>query len=102
MPKRTYKIGEDIYDIEDSDVEGFLKSAPEAKEVKSFVLDNDTFDIELPDVDAVLKGLVEQSLPNQNYHQHHKQLLPLHQRIRKAGLNFIAKQLQTYRIVFLS
>ena len=55
MPKKTYKIGEDIYDIEDSDVAAFLKQAPNAKEVKSFLVGKDTFDLELPDVDAFIK-----------------------------------------------
>lgn len=55
MPKKTYKIGEDIYDIEESDVSSFLKQAPNAKEVKSFLIGKDTFDVEIPDVDAFLK-----------------------------------------------
>jgi methylphosphotriester-DNA--protein-cysteine methyltransferase len=55
MPKKTYKINEDIYDIEESDVSSFLKQAPNAKEVKSFLIGKDTFDVEIPDVDAFLK-----------------------------------------------
>lgn len=55
MPKRTFKVDNDIFDIEDTDVADFLKEAPNAKEVKSFIVDRDTFDIEIPDVEEFLR-----------------------------------------------
>ena len=57
MPKRTYKVGNDIYDIEDSQVSSFLKDMPKAVEVKSFTVGKDTYDIAVKDVPAFLKDM---------------------------------------------
>lgn len=56
MPdNRTFKVGEEVYDIAHSDVNDFLKQNPKAIEAKSFVSDGDTFDIALSDVSDFLK-----------------------------------------------
>ena len=55
MPDRTFKVGKDIYDIQEKDVDAFLKDFSDAVEVQSFTVDKDTFDIPLTDVDAFLK-----------------------------------------------
>lgn len=57
MPKKTYKVGEEVYDIEDSDVSSFLKDMPDAIEVQSFVSDKDTFDIPVNEVQSFLKDM---------------------------------------------
>jgi len=57
MPKRTFKVGDDIYDIEESESASFLKDMPDAKEVKSFIVGKDTFDIDVSDVDAFLTDM---------------------------------------------
>jgi hypothetical protein len=56
MPK-SYKVGEEIYDIEDKDVESFLNDMPDAVEIQSFVVDKDTFDIPVSDVSDFLKDM---------------------------------------------
>ena len=38
MPKKTYKVGEEVYDIEDSDVSSFLKDMPDAKGISFLIL----------------------------------------------------------------
>ncbi len=56
MPNiKSYKIGEDVYDVPDTDTKAFLKENPKATEVKSFIQDKDTFDVPLQDVDAFLR-----------------------------------------------
>jgi hypothetical protein len=55
--KRTFKVGNDIYDIDESQVSEFTKDAPDAIEVKSFLVEKDTFDIPLSDVDGFLKDV---------------------------------------------
>ena len=55
MPDRTFKVGKDVYDIQEKDVDAFLKDFSDAVEVQSFTVDKDTFDIPLNDVDAFLK-----------------------------------------------
>jgi hypothetical protein len=57
MPKKTYKVGEDLYDIEENEAGSFLKDMPKAVEVKSFVLDKDTFDIPVNEVNDFIKDM---------------------------------------------
>jgi len=57
MPKRTFKVGTDTYDIEENEVKSFLTDMPNAVEFKSFINDNDTFDIALNDVGDFLKDM---------------------------------------------
>jgi len=57
MPKKTYKVGNDIYDIEDSESVSFLKDMPDAVEVKSFIVGKDTFDIGVDEVEDFLKDM---------------------------------------------
>lgn len=49
--KRTFKAGDEVYDISEAEVEEFLKDVPSAKEVKSFIVDKDTFDIPLDEIE---------------------------------------------------
>lgn len=56
MPEgKTYKVGNDVFDIPDNDVKDFLRDNPKAVEVNSFLIGKDTFDIPLPDVQDFLK-----------------------------------------------
>lgn len=48
--KRSFKYENEVFDIEEKDVNAFLKDVPDAVEVQSFVYDKDTFDIELSEV----------------------------------------------------
>lgn len=46
MPRqKSYKIGEDIYDIPEKEIPDFLKENPKATEVVSYKIGNDTYDI---------------------------------------------------------
>ena len=55
MPdKRTLKVGNDTYDIEDKDVSSFLNDMPNAIELNSYKVGKDTFDIPLPKVNEFL------------------------------------------------
>lgn len=56
MPdNKTYKVGDDLYDIPDTEAESFLKDNPHAVQVNSFVVGKDTLDIPVNEVDAFLK-----------------------------------------------
>lgn len=55
--KKTFKVGNEVYDIEETQVKEFLKDVPDAIEVKSFTVDKDTFDIPLNDVNDFLKDV---------------------------------------------
>jgi hypothetical protein len=55
--KKTFKVGSEVYDIEETQVSEFLKDVPDAVEVKSFVVDKDTFDIPINDVGDFLKDV---------------------------------------------
>lgn len=56
MPKvKTYKVGEQVFDIPESETSSFLKDNPNAIQLQSFVNGKDTFDIPLPEVDLFLK-----------------------------------------------
>jgi uncharacterized protein YidB (DUF937 family) len=55
MPKKTYKVGSDVYDIEESEASDFLKDFPNAKEVVSYKVDNDIYDIAVSDTSDFLK-----------------------------------------------
>jgi len=55
--EKTYKIGNDIYDIPDSESGSFLKDNPDAVEVNSFMVGNDTLDIPVNEVDAFVKEM---------------------------------------------
>ncbi len=61
-PGKTYKVGNEVYDIPDSESQAFLKDNPGAIEVRSFRKGTDTFDIPLPEVDSFLKE-VPDALP---------------------------------------
>ncbi len=54
MPK-TYKIGNEVYDIPDNEAAAFLSDNPNAIEVQSFVSERDTFDIPLSEVESFMK-----------------------------------------------
>lgn len=52
---KTYKVGNDVYDIHESRQEEFLLDAPNAIEVESFTVEGDTFDIPVGRVEEFLK-----------------------------------------------
>jgi len=52
--KRTFKIGEEVYDVPEDKAEGFLSRKPDAIEVSSFIVDKDTFDVPLDKVEGFL------------------------------------------------
>lgn len=54
-PKKTYKVGNSVFDIPDTEAESFLKDNSNAIEMKSFVSGKDTFDIPLKEVDLFIK-----------------------------------------------
>lgn len=56
MPNtKTYKVGKDVFDIPESESDGFLKAYPKAQEVESYISGKDTFDIPKEEVDGFLK-----------------------------------------------
>ncbi len=55
MADRTYKVGENIFDISDKDVELFLKDYPSAVEIESYTVGQDTFDIPVNERELFLK-----------------------------------------------
>jgi hypothetical protein len=55
--KRTYKVGDDVYDIPENEVSDFLKDTPNATEIQSFVVGSDTFDIPINEVSGFLKEI---------------------------------------------
>jgi hypothetical protein len=54
MPDKTFKVGNDIFEIPDSEVSSFLSDTPDAIEIQSFVLGKDTFDIPIGEVEGFL------------------------------------------------
>ena len=48
--KRSFQYNGETVDVEEQDVLDFIKAAPEAQEVKSYILDGDTVDVAMPDV----------------------------------------------------
>ena len=54
---KTFKVGNDTYDIPYAEVKNFLKDNPQAVEVQSFVVGKDTFDIPLSEVRAFQKEM---------------------------------------------
>lgn len=57
MPDKSYKIGDDVFDIPTDQIEGFEKDNPSAVEVESFTLGTDTFDIPVTEV----QGFIDQN-----------------------------------------
>jgi hypothetical protein len=58
MPETTtYKVGEDIYDIPQNEVETFLKDNPKAQKTQSYTIGSDTFDIPENEVPQFLKDV---------------------------------------------
>ena len=55
MPDKTFKVGNEIYDIPEKDVSAFMKDFSDAIEVQSFIVDKDTFDIPINDVQEFMK-----------------------------------------------
>jgi hypothetical protein len=55
MPDKTYKIGQDIFDIPETEVDAFVKDNPNAIEIESFKVDKDTFDIPVNEIEGFLK-----------------------------------------------
>ena len=49
--KRTYKAGNEVYEIPDNELKDFQKDFPNAVEIESFTVEGDTFDIPLDEVD---------------------------------------------------
>ncbi len=55
MPEnKTFKIGEDVYDIPSDKVNSFLSKNKDAQELKSFIVGKDTFDVPLDKVEPFL------------------------------------------------
>ena len=52
--KRTFKVGNDTYDIDEQDVKGFLRDMPNALEMKSYTVAKDTFDIPMNEEQAFI------------------------------------------------
>ena len=52
---RSFKVGEDVYDIPETDVQSFLKDNPKATEIKSYKSGTDTYDIPLNQVNQFIK-----------------------------------------------
>jgi hypothetical protein len=58
MPETTtYKVGEDVYDIPQNEVETFLKDNPKAQKTQSYTIGSDTFDIPENEVPQFLKDV---------------------------------------------
>jgi hypothetical protein len=56
MPNtKTYKVGNDVYDIPLKEEADFLKENPKASEIQSYVLGKDTFDLPIKEVNDFLK-----------------------------------------------
>jgi hypothetical protein len=57
MPdKKTYFVGGEAVEVNDTDVQSFLKNYPDAKEGRTFVVGGDTVDVELPHEQEFLKN----------------------------------------------
>ncbi|MFT4154718.1 hypothetical protein [Parafilimonas sp.] len=54
--KKSYKVGNDIYDIPEEKADSFLKKYPNAVQVQSYTVDKDTFDIPVQKVESFLKA----------------------------------------------
>lgn len=52
--QRTFKVGEEVYDVPEDKAEGFLSRKKDAIEVSSFIVDKDTFDVPLDKVEGFL------------------------------------------------
>jgi len=54
--KRKFKVDDEVYNVEESSVDAFLEAAPEAKEVKTYIIGEDKYDVELEAVSDFLNA----------------------------------------------
>lgn len=88
MPNKTFKIGNDIFDIPEKEVSSFLADNKDAQEVHSFKVGKDTLDIPVEEVDAFLKETPNAvSLKKKNFRQLLQRLLQLAQKLLQALTN---------------
>jgi len=52
--KKSYKVGEEVYDIPSNEVNKFITDFPGAIEVETYLVGKDTFDIPIPEVKSFL------------------------------------------------
>lgn len=62
VKKRSFKVDDQVVDVDVQYVNDFLKEAPDAKEVRTYIVDNDTVDVELEYENDFLKELQSQGI----------------------------------------